>query len=100
MALSYNDLVTRSRSFSVTAGNAVAGPCRVFMMAITAGANAATLTIHNAATASGGTPITVGAALTETAVIDFGPTGILFDTGLSTATTGTTPTSVVTYMVI
>jgi hypothetical protein len=67
-------------------------------MSVTAGADAASLTIHNAATASGGSPITIKAVLETTTTLDFGPTGIRLDTALSTAATGTTPTTVVTYL--
>ena len=71
----------------------------MFLMSITGGSNTATLTAHNAATASGGDPIVVSVNLNTTLTIDFGPTGIVFDTNLSTAQTGTGATSVITYMV-
>ena len=96
---SYNDFHGRSKTISTTAGTAiVTGPCVIHHISLSAGADAATLIIYDALTATG-TEITLNAAITTTTSLDFGPTGIYFATGLTTATTGTTPTHHVAYQV-
>jgi len=86
---------------ATAAGDAsYSGRCRILGFYVTAGVDAATVTINDALTAAGGgTTLEVGAGigLTEQMMIP-GP-GLVFQTGLSIASTGTTPTVGVFYAV-
>lgn len=72
--------------------------CRILGYHIAGGADAATLIIYDAITAAGTNFITVTAPILTTVSMYFGPNGILFSTGLTTALTGTTPNTVVFYV--
>jgi hypothetical protein len=93
-----NDLRSRHRQFAQAAGNAVVtGGVVIFGMHLTGVVDASTLTIYDALTATG-TGIQLNAALGGSAEFRFEHTGIRFTTGLTIASTGTTPSIVVRYM--
>jgi hypothetical protein len=96
---SVNDILSSSRTLSVTTGNAiVTGPCRIFSMAVSAAAGATgVLTIYNALTATG-TSIQIKAPATGSSQFTFGREGIRFDTGLTIASSGTPDGTAVTYL--
>jgi hypothetical protein len=79
-------------------GDAMAGPCVIFGIYLTAGADAASVTINDAATAAGGgRTVVLKAIATASNSFEF-PNGIRFATGLSGAETGTAPYWLITYM--
>lgn len=89
-----NDVLTSSSSGAtmlVPAGNAdVTGACRVMGAHVTA-ADAASLSLYDAATAAGTALITIKSAANASTTVWFGPQGIKFATGVSSSKTGTTP---------
>jgi hypothetical protein len=94
MAFNVNDLESRAYSVAVADDDAVAGPCRVFGMGLTRGADAATK-------AGGGTTIRLYGDASESELpvqFKWTPNGIRFDTGLSVTLTGAGATGWVAYI--
>ena len=87
---SYNDLHTIGWKRQVAAGNAVlAAGTRIHAIHLAAGADAATVTVYNAATAAGTDFIQLSAVLTGSAFVGLGPNGTKYATGVSIGATGT-----------
>lgn len=98
MALTPEDLAKSAATMVVASGNAdYSGRCRL-MGATVQAADASTLSIFDAATAAGTAVIKLGAGAGLSATVWFGPQGIRFATGISTASTGTSPVKQVFYI--
>ena len=102
MAISANDLAFRGwKRLRATAGGNAVLPANTRIMAVllTGGADAATLRLDNAATAGASTDsINLAVATAASIYVTFGPSGTLFDVGVSTAITGTTPPHTIFYV--
>lgn len=94
MALSVDDLRSRGLTkynLTATTGNDIttATPIRIMKISITPAAAAVTLVVANAATVTGSDLIHMQAAANgNTAVLDLGPNGIRFGTGISYTLSG------------
>ena len=96
--ISYSDLRSRARSYAIAAATAIAGPCRVMSIAISAGTDVGTVSVYNAVTAAGTDVLLLKAGANKSEQNDFEPTGVRFDTGLSIAAGGTPDSICVTYI--
>ena len=97
--LALNDLQSRGWQRAVADGTDLTGGIawRIMGVLVTAAANAASVTVYNAATAAGTDLIAVKAPIQTTRFVSFGPQGTRF-TAATIVSTGTAETFVVFYI--
>lgn len=99
VSLSYNDLVSRARTFATAISTAtIAGPCIVFSVAISGGASNCDVELYNATATSGSPIIQVNCLLGKSNFVTWEPCGIKFDTALMLNSNGTPDTITVAYI--
>ena len=89
--ISANDLKSRARSRAYTVGTAIAGPCRVFSMGVTAGTNQGGIQLFDATATSGTDFIQCNTIAGTSEGFKWEPAGLRFSTGLAVGTTGGAP---------
>ena len=85
--ISADDIMSRSRTKAIAVGTAIAGPCRVFGMGVSAGGAQGGIQIFDSAATSGDF-IQVNSVGNNAESYKWEPCGIRFSTGLSIGATG------------
>jgi hypothetical protein len=101
MGFSYNDLKSRATTYGYDTSSAVitTNAVRLFRFVGTGGSELGEFNIRDSeAHASGTVVAAVNAPITDTRVLDFGPTGTRLATGLSVEVAGLGANFCVTYM--